>query len=660
MSLTTCLYNDNKISIKDFDSLPEKNKRNFIKCMCCNTKLIAKLGKIKIHHFAHENKIECDTFRTTDSMTFWHQYWQSFVNTEYFEYIIIKNNKKHIADIYNPDKKLVIEIQHSNISQEKIKEREDFYDNMIWLIDETTKCCNDCENNYCSECEYYIKICDKCKNKNCCYNKINGLFCGDTFMIIKNINNPFFLSAEKSVFLHVENYILKFITKLDNNYIFCEIIKMEKFISDFFPISPKYDIKNIVESINNLYSQEKNICKRDGDFEYNIDNEKIIISCQRDDINSLIECGFQYYKKRSEYIYFFDRNQSYCNKCNLILTIGTELCNDCYSITKYAFTNNWYNIFDNNEIVSKKLVSTKYSEIELNIKEPIIIKTKNNNEIKITKTIIFMDEYNTKNYDENNFYIYFADNKTINYKNEDEYNIEKIIIYNKTFYRIKKEFPKGCLLDVNGKNLYLTLYFSNNNYYTYLEPIKRKTEFLKELSNITIQKLKWNINPLEILYDYTNYDELLNKEDNRIKFIFYCINFVLYEDDINYYNIIALLGYYTKNELVLDLYLKWLVKFRINNEDFKIDFGKHKNQFYYNLKYEYLLWLEKNDFIIFNKNMRITLNTHLLQHPDKCKKIFYNNEIMYKDYMHYFYKIFQEYNNEFIGKIRIEDKIIIK
>ena len=126
MSLTTCLYNNNKISIKDFNLLDNKNKRDYIKCICCNNKLIAKLGKIKMHHFAHENKIECDSFRTTDSMTFWHQYWQSFVNTKYFEYVFTKDGKKHIADIYNPDKKLVIEVQHSNITLQKLKKEKIF------------------------------------------------------------------------------------------------------------------------------------------------------------------------------------------------------------------------------------------------------------------------------------------------------------------------------------------------------------------------------------------------------------------------------------------------------------------------------------------------------------------------------------------------------
>ena len=669
MSLTTCLYNNNKISIKYFNLLDDKNKRDYIKCICCNNKLIAKLGKIKMHHFAHENKIECDSFRTTDSMTFWHQYWQSFVNTKYFEYVITKDGKKHIADIYNPDKKLVIEVQHSNITLTKMKEREDFYDNMIWLIDETTNCCNDCKNELCKDCEYYIKICDNCKEKNlkektCCYNKIIKLIevC-DSFMIIKDINKPFFLSAKKPVFLHFENYILKFIKQLDNNYIFCEIIEMEKFILEYFPILYKYEIKKIVESINDLYKEEYNYQHYiSGGSTHRIDNEKITIICQfhLDDYEYLIKCGFKFFKERKEYVYFFNRNQTYCNNCNVNLTIGTELCVDCYSKSKYSFTDNWYNIFNNNNnIVLKKIVSTKYSNIELNIKEPIILKTKNNNEIKITKTIIFKIEYNKNFNNEPYLIIYFDDNKVVNYKNEEINKIEKIIIYNKIFYRIKKEYPEGRLLDIHGKNLYLTLYFFN--YYSYLEPIKRNNYFLKKLSEITNQKLKWKVEPLIIEYDYTNYDDLLEKENNIIKFIFYCIEIINFKININYYEIIKLLGYYSKNKIVLELYLKWLEKFRNSTHDIKIDFGKYKGDFYYHLKYDYLLWLREDTIkkpnVYNNKYDKISLyNIHLQQHPEECKKIFYNKE-KYKQ-IDYLNKIKEIYNREnFTEKIIIEDNL---
>ena len=164
-----------------------------------------------------------------------------------------------------------------------------------------------------------------------------------------------------------------------------------------------------------------------------------------------------------------------------------------------------------------------YSEIKLNIKDSII-KTKNNNEIIIRNKLIFKRIYNGQ-HDNNCTYIYFINNKAINYKEKEINPIEKIIIYDKIFYRINEEYPEGCLLDTYGNHLYLTLYF--NDIYTYLEPIKRKKEFLKELSIIINQKLEWKIQPLLTEYDNTNYDELLENEDIRIKFVFYCMEFIL-------------------------------------------------------------------------------------------------------------------------------------
>jgi uncharacterized protein (DUF3820 family) len=254
-----------------------------------------------------------------------------------------------------------------------------------------------------------------------------------------------------------------------------------------------------------------------------------------------------------------------------------------------------------------------------------------------------MDEINKK-WNNNLFLtLYFVDN--------DINEIEKIVINNKIFYKIKREYTKGCLLDICGKNLYLTLYFDNK--YTYLEPIKRNSEFLKELSIITNQELKWNIEPLKIHYNYTNYDELLENEDDQIKLIFYCIEFGIC--DLDYYKIIGLLGIYSKNDIILELYLKWLNKFRDDSNDKKIDFGKYKGKYYHELPYDYLLWLNKNKLvnfnILFNKkyfNEEIKIyNLHLLQHPEKCKEIFYNKEKQFKYYMDYFNVIKQKYNEKY-------------
>ena len=86
-------------------------------------KMCAKKGLVKSHHFAHYPGQKCDPWR--QGMTEWHLMWQDMVTDKNNLEVLIKKDKKwHIADIVNPNKKLVIEIQHSPISLEAIKQRE--------------------------------------------------------------------------------------------------------------------------------------------------------------------------------------------------------------------------------------------------------------------------------------------------------------------------------------------------------------------------------------------------------------------------------------------------------------------------------------------------------------------------------------------------------
>jgi hypothetical protein len=128
MSITTCLFQDTVIHIDNYTNDMKGN----IFCKGCNSIVIAKKGTIKIHHFAHKDKI-CDLWKTTP-MTEWHRNWQKLCKPEFLEVRIEKNNVFHIADIKTPND-LVIEIQHSNLSYTDVKNRESFYDNMIWIID---------------------------------------------------------------------------------------------------------------------------------------------------------------------------------------------------------------------------------------------------------------------------------------------------------------------------------------------------------------------------------------------------------------------------------------------------------------------------------------------------------------------------------------------
>lgn len=124
-----CAYNDKgeRKYIDDWDK-----KKDGIPYDILKNELVSKKGNIKMWHFAYKSKNDPDTWKEK-KMTEWHRYWQSIVKPENIE-ITIEN---HRADIQRNDG-WIIEIQHSNISEDEIEEREIFYGNMIWLFDQTS------------------------------------------------------------------------------------------------------------------------------------------------------------------------------------------------------------------------------------------------------------------------------------------------------------------------------------------------------------------------------------------------------------------------------------------------------------------------------------------------------------------------------------------
>ena len=99
-----------------------------------NHELCGHQGEIKKWHYAHKGIVDC-IFNQGKSE--FHLWWQNRINKDALEVRIQNDKVKHIADIMNKDG-LVIEIQHSIMSPGTIKERESFYDTMIWIFDITT------------------------------------------------------------------------------------------------------------------------------------------------------------------------------------------------------------------------------------------------------------------------------------------------------------------------------------------------------------------------------------------------------------------------------------------------------------------------------------------------------------------------------------------
>ncbi|SFB98294.1 Competence protein CoiA-like family protein [Xylanibacter ruminicola] len=107
-------------------------------CPICQQPVIAKCGKYKINHWAHKSLKHCDSW--WENETEWHRQWKNTFPVEWQEIVAIDENsgEKHIADIKtNGD--MVVEFQHSNISEEERISRENFYRNMIWIVDGTRR-----------------------------------------------------------------------------------------------------------------------------------------------------------------------------------------------------------------------------------------------------------------------------------------------------------------------------------------------------------------------------------------------------------------------------------------------------------------------------------------------------------------------------------------
>ena len=105
------------------------------KCIFCGGTLIGKCGDIYIWHWQHQNDRVCDSWKEHE--TEWHRNWKAKFPIDQQEVIIKNVYEKHIADVLTADG-TVIEFQNSSISTDTIRVRENFYGNMIWVVNATT------------------------------------------------------------------------------------------------------------------------------------------------------------------------------------------------------------------------------------------------------------------------------------------------------------------------------------------------------------------------------------------------------------------------------------------------------------------------------------------------------------------------------------------
>lgn len=102
-------------------------------CPYCGAETVAKCGSVKVWHWAHVSRHECDQW--WESETEWHRNWKSNFPENWRERIEFAiDGEKHVADIKTP-KGYTIEFQHSHIEAAEREQREAFHKKLIWVVD---------------------------------------------------------------------------------------------------------------------------------------------------------------------------------------------------------------------------------------------------------------------------------------------------------------------------------------------------------------------------------------------------------------------------------------------------------------------------------------------------------------------------------------------
>ncbi len=117
-----------KYALNREDSLVLATPGAEARCPVCRERVHSKCGELLTWHWSHEATLDCDPWFEPE--TVWHRNWKSYADPERVEVPM----QQHRADIVSRDQ-TVVELQHSPIGPEEVRERENFYGRMVWLID---------------------------------------------------------------------------------------------------------------------------------------------------------------------------------------------------------------------------------------------------------------------------------------------------------------------------------------------------------------------------------------------------------------------------------------------------------------------------------------------------------------------------------------------
>lgn len=102
-------------------------------CPLCGRPTVAKCGPRVMHHWAHASRRNCDPW--WENETEWHREWKSHFPEECREVThTAADGEVHRADVKTPTG-IVIEVQHSSMTDEERESRESFYQNLVWIVD---------------------------------------------------------------------------------------------------------------------------------------------------------------------------------------------------------------------------------------------------------------------------------------------------------------------------------------------------------------------------------------------------------------------------------------------------------------------------------------------------------------------------------------------
>jgi len=105
-------------------------------CPLCNEEVIAKCGEIKIWHWAHKVNFTCKEFEPETER---HIEMKLFFKDNFPNFELEYNLGWAIPDLFDKNRKIAIEVQHSRLSKEKFLERTINYRkngiHVLWIFD---------------------------------------------------------------------------------------------------------------------------------------------------------------------------------------------------------------------------------------------------------------------------------------------------------------------------------------------------------------------------------------------------------------------------------------------------------------------------------------------------------------------------------------------